>query len=353
MSRKRMKSWFLVGNEKMELRNVLCPVPKNDEVLIKNKAVGICNRTDLIAYMHNNDPTEKFGYELPQEDDFGYKWVIRSPLYLDHFGHEITGVIEKVGKDIKNITVGDRVFLRGPVKTYDYSGFAEYSLAKEYKVGQLPEHLSFEEGVLGELIPIAIGAAKSVKVGDYVGILGQGPAGLMITQIARMMGASKIVVADKHRKRLSLSKKVGADYIIDVSKEDIEEKIKKILEVDDLDSDGLDVVIDAVGTPSVLRECFRLVRPGGVVAIFGTHHLEPVIIDLVKWEEKGITVHMANETCEEEFKERMERARRLLESKLIKTKLMISHMFLLEELPKAFEMLKNNSHKVAKIVVVP
>ena len=353
MSNKSMKSWFLVGNEKMELRNVSRPVPKDDEVLIKNKAIGICNRTDLVAYMYNNDPTERFGYELPQTDDFGYKWVIRSPLYLDHFGHEITGIVEKAGKDIKNVTVGDRVFLRGPVRSYDYSGFAEYSLAKEYKIGLLPEHLSFEEGVLGELIPIAIGAAKSIKVGDYVGILGQGPGGLMVTQLTRLMGASKIIVADKHRKRLSLAKKVGADYVIDITKENIEKKTKEILKVNDLERNGLDVVIDAVGTPSVLRECFRLVKPGGVVAIFGTHHLEPVIIDLVKWEEKGVTVHMANETCEEEFKERIERARRLFEGKMIKTKPMISHIFPLEELPKAFEMLKNDPHKVVKIVIKP
>lgn len=353
MSRKKMKSWFLVGNEKLEFRNVQWPVPGDDEVLVKNKAIGICNRTDLVAYMYNNDPTERFGYELPQTDDFGYKWVIRSPLYLDHFGHEITGIVEKVGKDVSNVSVKDRVFLRGPVRSYEYSGFAEYSIAKEYKISPLPDHLSFEEGVLGELVPIAIGATKSINVGDYVGILGQGPGGLMITQIARMMGASKIVVADKYRKRLSLAKRLGADYVIDITKESIEKKTKEVLKVDDLEHNGLDVVIDAVGTPSVLRECFRLVKPGGVVAVFGTHHLEPVIIDLVRWEEKGVTVHMANETCKEEFRKRIERARRLLESKLIKTSSMISHIFPIEELPKAFQMLKNDPHKVIKIVIKP
>lgn len=351
MSRKKMKSWFLVGNEKLELRDVQWPSPGDNEVLVKNKAVGICNRTDLVAYMYNSDPTERFGYELPQVDDFGYKWVLRSPLYLDHFGHEITGTIEEVGKDVSNLSVGDRVFLRGPVRSYEYSGFAEYSLAKEYKTGLLPEHLSFEEGILGELIPIAIGAAKNIKVGDYVCILGQGPGGLMITQIARMMGASKIVVADKYGKRLSLAKKLGANCAIDITKENIETKTKELLKVDDLERNGFDVVIDAVGIPSVLRECLRLVKPGGTVAVFGTHHLEPVMIDLVKWEEKGVTVHMANETSEEEFKVRIERARRLLDSKLIKTHPMISHTFPIEELPNAFQMLKDKPHKVIKVII--
>ena len=71
----------------------------------------------------------------------------------------------------------------------------------------------------------------------------------------------------------------------------------------DLEEHGLDTVIDAVGTPDVLRECVRLVRKGGFVSIFGTHHLEPVIIDLVKWEEKAVTVTMSNEAYKEEMEE--------------------------------------------------
>jgi len=348
-----MKTWILVGNERLQLKEVPCPNPQEDEILVKVKASSICNRTDLVAFMYNEKPTEYFGYKLPHPDDFGYEWVVRSPLYLDHFGHEIAGIVEKVGENVKRISAGDRVFLRSPERTTEYSGFAEYVVAKEYKAAQLPQHLSFDEGVLGELLPIAIGGAKNIKVGDYVGILGQGPAGLMLTQVAKLQGAAKIIVADKYEKRLGLAKQLGASHTVNIEKGNIEERVKELLGVNDLIDNGLDVVIDAVGTPDVLRECVRLVRKGGFISIFGTHHLEPVIIDLVKWEEKGITVTMSNESSREEFEDRIEKARRLLEDNLIETKPFITHTFGLEDLPNAFNLLKDHPDEVVKIVIKP
>ena len=353
-----MKTWVLAGVEKLELREVPVPEPDVDEILVRVKAASICNRTDLVAFMYNEKPVEFFGYKLPHPDDFGYEWVVRSPLYLDHFGHEVTGIVEKVGKDITKVSAGDRVFLRSPVRSIERSGFAEYVLAKEYMTAKLPQYLSFEEGVLGELLPIAIGAARDIKLGDYVGILGQGPGGLMITQVARLQGATKILVADKYEKRLKVAKELGADCTINVTRENIEEKMREIIGATDLDEHerdivGLDVVIDAVGTPDVLRECVRLVKKGGLVRIFGTHHLEPVIIDPVKWEEKAVTIGMSNEATPKETEERMERARLLFEARLIKTKPFITHIFKLEELPKAFTLLKDSPEEVIKIVITP
>lgn len=348
-----MRTWILAGNERLQLKEVPVPVPGAGEILVKVNAVSICNRTDLVAFMYNEKPIEFFGYKLLHPDDFGYKRVVRSPLYLDHFGHEITGIVEEVGKNVRNISVGDCVFLRSPVRSKDYSGFAEFALAEDYMAAQLPAHLSFEEGVLGELLPIAIGATRTIKIGDYVGILGQGPGGLMITQVAKLQGAAKIIVADKYEMRLKLAKEFGANYAVNVTKENIEEKVRDILGAEDLEDNGLDVVIDAVGTPDVLRECVRLVRKGGFVSIFGTHHLEPVIIDVVKWEEKAVNVTMSNEATKEEVKERLKRARRLLEEKLIHTKPFITHVFELAELPKAFGLLKNHPEEVVKIVIKP
>ena len=348
-----MKTWLLTGNEKLELREVPIPSPGVGQILVRVKAASICNRTDLVAFLYNEKPVEFFGYKLPSPDDFGREWVVRSPLYLDHFGHEITGIVEKVGKDVRRISVGDRVFLRSPTRSTTYSGFSEYVLAGEYAAAQLPANLTFEEGILGELLPIAIGAARNIKVGDYVGILGQGPGGLMITQVAKLQGAAKIIVADKYEERLKLAKELGADCVVNVTKENIEEKVKDIIGAKDLEGNGLDVVIDAVGTPDVLRECVRLVRKGGTVSIFGTHHLEPVIIDLVEWEEKAITVTMSNEATREEIEERLEKARSLLAAGLIKTKPFITHVLKLAELPKAFSLLKESPEEVVKIVLTP
>jgi alcohol dehydrogenase len=288
---------------------------------------------------------------LEKKDDFGYDIVVRRTLYLDHFGHEITGIVEKVGPGITRFSAGERVFLRGPKCSYEYSGVSEYCIAEEYKAAILPENVSFEEGVLGELLPIAIGGTRHVDIGDHVGIIGQGPAGLMLTHVAKLRGASKILVADKYDKRLRVSKIIGADITVNVTGENLEGVVKKEFGFSDLKNKGLDVVIDAVGTPDVLRECVRLVKPGGNVSIFGTHHLEPVLIDLVEWEAKGITVTMSNETKRVEVEERMEKARRLLEKGTINTGVFITHIFELKDLPKAFAILRDTPGEAIKIVI--
>ena len=57
-----MKTWVLMGNEELRLKEVPVPEPAVDEILVKVKAASICNRTDLVAFMYNEKPTEHFGY---------------------------------------------------------------------------------------------------------------------------------------------------------------------------------------------------------------------------------------------------------------------------------------------------
>jgi threonine dehydrogenase-like Zn-dependent dehydrogenase len=249
-----------------------------------------------------------------------------------HFGHEVSGVIEKLGADVGRWRVGDRVFLRSPGKP---GGLSEYCLANEVSIGRLPDHMTFIEGAPAQQVPIAVNATRTCRLGDHVAIFGQGSAGLQILQLCRLRGAAKVLVSDWYDERLRISKKLGADVLVNASKEDA---LKRIAEVFPAKPD---VVYDAVGTRSVVRQCVDAVRNEGTVCIFGTHHVErEVAFDLIQWEGKAVNIHMANEGSVQTAREAMRTSERLLEARLIDTKPYITHVFKFVELPKAVELLK-------------
>jgi threonine dehydrogenase-like Zn-dependent dehydrogenase len=122
---------------------------------------------------------------------------------------------------------------------------------------------------------------------------------------------------------------------VDASKEDT---MKRILEVF---PSKPDVVYDAVGTRTVVRQCIDAVRNEGIVCIFGTHHVEKdVTFDLIKWEYKAVNIHMSNEGSPESARDAMRISERLLAARLIDTRPYITHVFEFNELPKAIELLK-------------
>jgi L-idonate 5-dehydrogenase len=309
-----MRSYQLVATEKIALLDVPAPEPGPHDVLVRVKACGICSRTDLVYYRYLG---------------------IKSRIGKGHFGHEPSGVIEKVGEAVQGWAPGDRVFLRTASAP---GGFSDYTLARPVHIGRLPDHMSFVEGAPAQQVPIAVNATRNVRAGDYVVIFGQGSAGLQLTQMCRLRGAAKIVTADLYESRCQLSLRLGADVAVKVPDQDIERAVR-----DAFAGRQPDVVIDAVGIPSVARKCVDLVRSEGTVVIFGTHHVEEeVTFSLVQWESKALTIHMANEGSDETYARAMRLAERLLAERRIETAPYITHVFPPERLPEAIALLEKS-----------
>lgn len=306
-----MRSYQLVGTEAIRLEEVPVPEPGPGEVRVRVQACSICSRTDLVYFLYCG---------------------IKPHCRPGHFGHEVAGIVDLVGDGVARWRAGDRVFLRSPARG---GGFSDYVIARDPGIGRLPPHMSFIEGAPCQQVPIAVNATRTVRLGDRVAIIGQGSAGLQLLQLTLLRGAAMVVVADLYRSRLQIATELGAAVTISAAREDTVQAIRTIL------PNGPDVVFDAVGTPTVVRQCIEAVRHEGTVCIFGTHHVEErVTLDLLQWEYKALTVHMANEGSEHSAAEAMRTAEALLANRLIETKPYITHVFDLEDLPRAIELLK-------------
>ena len=204
------------------------------------------------------------------------------------FGHEWAGEVVAVGPGVEGWEPGDRIRAgnsapcltcrfcrRGEEnlcerRVWLWGAFAEYIRVPERVLAvnaqHIPDHLAFEEAAVAEPLACVLHGAKlaGTKPGDVVAIIGSGPIGILHAQVAKRMGAVKVIISDLVEDRLRIAKSVGADLTVNAREEDLAEVVRA--ETDGL---GADVVIEAVGTPATWEKAFELVRRGGTVLEFG------------------------------------------------------------------------------------
>jgi len=243
------------------------PVPEiNDyEVLIKVKNTGICG-TDWSIYN-------------------GWYSSDKLPMIP---GHEFSGVIAKVGKNVSGLHEGDRVTadinmscgncyycIRGDQLLCDKftqlgihtdGTFAEYVKAPAVNVHVLPDNLSFEEGAFIEPVSCVIHAAKALNArqGSSFAVLGDG-LGVLHARMAVLRACAPVIIFGKNRKRLGIAKDMGADYAFHV--DDIDDPVEEVMKL--TEGRGADYVIEAVGSTKTYEQAFAMLRRGGTLSSFG------------------------------------------------------------------------------------
>ena len=264
-----MKAVRFWGPGDIRYEDVPIQEPKEGEVLIKIKAALTCG-TDVKTYRRGHPVLIK---KLPSG-----------------FGHEFSGVVEKLGAGVDKFKVGDRVVAANsaPCGECFYCKKEEYNLCEnldllngayaeyitiparivEKNMIILPDDLSFERAAFCEpLANVVHGAQRTeIKEGDSVGIIGIGPIGLMFARIAKLMGA-RVIVAGRNPIKLELAETFAhADEIIDLKK--YQNPVKIFREFSN-SGKGLDVAIECVGLPEIWEQVFDCVRFGGTVHFFG------------------------------------------------------------------------------------
>ena len=270
---KTMKAATLTSIPK-NIQVVEMPVPEitENEFLVKMHACSLCY-TDVKACMHG----KHFYIEL-----YGLPWVP---------GHEMAGEIAAVGSRITDFSVGQRVAVapfnpcgecppcerksyrfchKAPGSFVQPGGFAEYFKVPgdgaALRTIVLPDSVSYEEAALVEPVASCLHAVRKVgiPVGADVAIIGAGPMGLILMQLAKAEGAARVFMVDMDDQRLEQALDFGADEVINSAKDNANQVLR--LKTGFM---GADVVIEAVGSAPTYLLALELARGGGAVSLFG------------------------------------------------------------------------------------
>lgn len=324
------------------------PVVGESDVLVKVRACAICG-TDIHIYQWN----EWAQRTVPKI--FGNK-----PRVM---GHEFCGEVIKVGSRVKKVKPGDRVagethiacgqcYLCRTGEEYNcqYMGrfkngvFAEYAVIPEYGAEIVPDSISDELAALFEPFGVAIHAAQLVRmVGDTVIVIGTGAIGLFAIIMAKVMGACRIIASDISDYRLSLAKKIGADYAINPKKDDIVSIVKNLT-----NGLGVDVIFETSGSVTAIKNGFEILRKCGTCLMIGLPS-EPLVLDAcsdIVWKgAKVLGIHGRDNFTSWEI------AKRLLEANRVNLEPIITHQFDFKDYQEAFKV--SSTGKAGKVILKP
>lgn len=264
----KMTAAVLYGQEDLKIEEVPVPELGSDEVLVRVRAALTCG-TDLKVYRQ--------GYHAR---------MIQPPAI---FGHELAGVVEVVGEQVRNVRKGMRVVAANsaPCRECRYclrdrenlcerllfnnGAYAEYIRIPGRIVRQnlleIPDHVDFADAALVEPLACVLRGLDStgLRDGDSVVVIGMGPIGLMFIRLAKLRGAH-VTAVGKRDSQLAVARRIGADEVVNASKSnDVAAEVRRKTP----DGAGADIAIEAVGTPQTWELAFSSMRRGGTVNCFG------------------------------------------------------------------------------------
>jgi len=174
-------------------------------------------------------------------------------------GYSNVGVVEEVGEKAEGFKPGELVVSSAP--------HSSYVLAQSSSVLKVPEGLSAEEASFFNLASIALQGVRKgfIELGNSVVVVGQGLIGQLAVQLARLSGGFPVIAVDLVDWRLEVSAKHGADHVVNPSKVDAVEEVRRLT-----DGKGADVVIEATGNPEAIPMALDMAGRLGRVVILGS-----------------------------------------------------------------------------------
>jgi len=337
-----MKQQVMIEPGKITFREIPIPELKENEVLIKIMRIGVCG-SDIHVYHGKHLYTS---YPVTQ-------------------GHEVSGMIEKVGSKITELKPGDRVTIQPQVvcgkchsclhgkyhicDELKVMGFQTTGMASEFfvtdadRILNLPDDMSYEQGAMIE--PLAVACSVFSKTDDMSGlnviVLGAGPIGNLTAQTAKALGAKSILITDVSDFRLEIAKKVGIDYTINPLKQDLSEEIVKAF-----GPDRADLIIECVGINQTIDDAIANARKGTDIIIVGVFGDKPVV-DLSTVQDRELRlIGMLMYQTKEYLK-----AIELIHSGRVQLEPLMTKHFKFEDYDKAYQYIKEKKDKVMKIFI--
>ena len=322
-----MKQAVMLAPGQIGFRQVECPKTLPDEVLIEIKRIGICG-SDIHVY-HGRHPYTS--YPIVQ-------------------GHEVSGLIAEIGRNVSGFTKGEQVVFMPqifcgtcfPCRNHmehicddlKVMGFQSNGAAQEYfalptsKILKVPSTISLDQAAMIEPIAVAVHALS--RFGDVRGkkviVLGAGTIGNLVAQAALALGASKVLITDISEYKLTKARACGISYVINSTKVNLGDEIVK-----QFGPDKADVILECVGIQDTIHQAVENARKGSVIVIVGVFGKTPAV-DLGLVQDRELILAGTLMYTKKDY----ECAIRLVEQGLLNLDAMITHRFPFSAYPEAY-----------------
>jgi L-iditol 2-dehydrogenase len=353
----RMKAWVLGGPEELVYTEKPVPLPGAAEVLVRIDAVAIC-ATDLEIISHG--VPAKIGGGLPFNKNF-------TP------GHEYMGTVVKLGPAVDEYGIGDRVTVEvhagcgrcercrqgmytsclnygEPQKGHRANGFTTDGGFAQYAVNHINTLVHVPDDMTDEEATLVVTAGTSMYgldvlggliAGEGVVVSGPGPIGLLGVAVAKALGADPVILTGTRDARLDLGKRLGADHVVNIRREDPVEAVRRIT-----GGRGVQFVVECSGAPEAMDQSARMVNRGGRICLAAFPHA-PAEVDIAQIVRNNIYVY----GIRGEGQSATHRAMALMKQKRFDAKLIHTHTFPLQELPTALKYARERIEDAIKVVV--
>jgi len=324
------------GKGNIELKDRPVPIISKSEVLIKVHTACVCGTDVHLEY-----------------DRFA-----NSPPFV--LGHEFSGIIEEIGVEVEGHKKGDRVvsannpfacgkcgvcILGNPnlcpqkraMGIHSDGCFADYVKLPKNLIHKIPENVSMKQAALMEPLAVATHAVANrcgINKGDSVVVFGAGAIGLLAAQVARAEGAKTVLLVGTGRDektRFKCAQELGFETL-NVEKENLTEKVMEMT-----DGVGVDVVVEASGSPAAIKAGLELLKRTGRMAISGITGKDEIPVNWDKLIAKGATLYF----CYSSLNADWQKGLNYLAEKKVSTLPLITHTFKLEQWNEAFRILES------------
>lgn len=337
----KMIQQVMTNPKEIVFKQVDIPSLGDDDVLIKIKMIGICG-SDIHVY-HGLHPFTK--YPVTQ-------------------GHEVSGEVVEVGKNVKSVKPGNKVTIEPQVRcgkcypcrhgkynlceSLKVMGFqttgaaSEYFKAPEINVTKLPDDMDYKKGAMIEPLAVAVHAVS--RVGDVNGlnisVIGAGPIGNLVAQTAKALGAN-VMLSDISDYRLTLGKETGIEHVYNTKNMDYNDAL-----IDCFGPDKADVIYDCAGNDITMNSAIRSARKGSTIILVAVY-AGMANVDLAVLNDHELDLNTTMMYRHEDYLKAIE----LVNDKKINLEALQSNVFPFKDYLKAYEFIDANRETSMKVLI--
>lgn len=332
----KIKMAKLIGPRKFEIVEEELRSLKDNEVLIKIKAAGICH-SEMPQFQGRTTWVDKDGDHVGITDEINY------PLIL---GHEPSGTIADIGPGVKKFKVGDKV--AGLIRR----SFASYAIATTQKITKVPNGVPLECALGEPLMCVSnIVRAATPELGDYVGVIGCGAMGLLTLAGLTKSAAREVIAIDLISSRLKIAKELGATIVLNPKEVNVENEVKKITK-----EKGLDVIVEITGKTAGFALANKLIRTFRGKILIPSYYAGQQTLDLTVGFYlmiKSPIIHSTHPWYSANYADDLEKGMWAFEKGIFPMDKLITHKFKLEDIEKGMKIAETGAEDYIKGIIMP